>query len=329
MNLKQASTVLKSYITADVPTFLWGAPGVGKSDVVRDAAKELNCSLIDFRAVLRDPVDLRGLPSIDGDKARWLVPSDLPNVERDGPTGILFLDELNAAPPMMQAACFGLVLDRKVGDYELPAGWKIVAAGNRQSDRAAAQKMPSALANRFAHIDVEPDIDAWTAWASQKAIDPMVIGFLNFRPNQLHNMDSGDHRTFPTPRAWAQVNKVLDNPDDIRALMVKGLVGEGASAEFDGFIRAFRDLPPLASILSDPTGARLPQKSDGKFAVAYGLAGRVRNANEFDAGMTYMRRIEAEFEILYCLSATRREEALTENQTFIDWTQRHKHIVLG
>ena len=189
MNLNQASEALDYFIDVDIPTFIWGAPGVGKSSIVAQMTEKRRWGLVDFRLTTRDPVSLMGLPSLQGTTTKWLSPDEYPQVERDGEKGILFLDELNAASPAMQTAAFGLVLERKIGSYQLPPKWRIVAAGNRQSDRAAAQRMPSALANRFAHIYVEPDIETTVKHFGEKALDPMLIAFLRFRPNLLHKMD--------------------------------------------------------------------------------------------------------------------------------------------
>ena len=143
------------------PAFLWGAPGVGKSQVVAQVAAALGLRLIDIRAVLLDPVDLRGLPTVEDGKAAWAIPAFLP----ENGAGILFLDELNAAPPLVQAACYQLVLDRALGEYHLPEGWSVFAAGNREGDRAVTSRMSSALANRFVHLSFEPDLDDWSRWA--------------------------------------------------------------------------------------------------------------------------------------------------------------------
>lgn len=329
MNLQQAERALSAYLDADVPAFLWGAPGVGKSDIVRAVSRARGVPLIDFRAVLREPIDLRGLPVADvaSGKAIWLEPAELPNADRDGPEGILFMDELNAAPAQMQAACFGLVLDRRVGEYRLPAGWRIVAAGNRQSDRAAAQRMPSALANRFAHLDVEPNVDAWSTWAASAGIPPVVLAFIRFRPNLLHVMDSADLRAFPTPRAWASVAKVAGAADDIRFQLVAGLVGEGAAAEFEGFVRTWRELPAFESIVRDPAGAIVPSGPAAMFAVSAMVARRADMGN-FARVLEYANRLPREFEIMAAVDAVRRDPALCETGAFVAWASRNVDVTI-
>lgn len=336
MNLIDAKTAIKVYTECDIPCFLWGPPGVGKSDAVRQVADDLGeLPVIDFRAILRDPVDLRGLPSIDhkNNVAKWLPPDDLPNEKRDGKEGILFLDELNAAPQSVQAACFGLVLDRKVGDYHLPKGWRVIAAGNRQSDRAAAQRVPSALANRFAHIDVEPDIDAFTDWATRNDISSEVVAFLRYRPALLHDMKSQDGKdliAFPTPRAWANVSKIVDaKPDQsLRLKLVQGLVGLGAVTEFESFMRIISKLPSLDSIILSPTKVDIPTEPAARYAVASGLA---RKATKQNIGniILYAARMPKEFEVMLVQEATRRDPLVGQHKSFIDWMQKNQHVILG
>lgn len=337
MDIKNAKKAMLAYMQHDIPTFLWGAPGVGKSDAVRQVAKEVDNTLtdgipvIDFRAILRDPVDIRGLPSIDHKAgiARWLPPSDLPNEDRDGPEGILFMDELNAAPQAVQAACFGLVLDRKVGEYHLPPGWRIIAAGNRAGDRAAAQRMPSALANRFAHIDVEASTEAWAEWANQTNLAPEVVAFIRFRPALLHNMDTAqsDLRTFPTPRAWASVAKfVNDTTDtDFRFQLVKGLVGEGAAIELEGFLRIYQNLPSLDAILTAPKQTKVPDEVAARFAIASGLARKVTQ-NNFKNAVIYMERMPKEFEAMMVLDAIKRNGKIAHCAAFVEWASKNHHI---
>lgn len=327
MNIAQTSTALAHYVDANIPAFLWGAPGIGKSDCVASLAGERDLPMIDLRAILLDPVDLRGLPFVSEGRAAWARPTFLPDAERHGPAGILFLDELNAAPPSTQAACFQLVLNRRVGEYDLPPGWRIVAAGNRATDRAAAQRMPSALANRFAHIDVEADPTDWRQWANRAGIEPMVSAFIAFRPELLQKMDSPDLRAFPTPRAWAQVSKVAGAPHAIRLQLVAGIVGEGAGAEFEAFAQMYAQLPSIKAILANPQGERVPDEPATRYAVAAGIA-RAATAENFAAVMTYAQRLPREFEILTCVDAVKRDPALCGTRAFVDFATRNQDVTL-
>ena len=198
MKASAITEALKSLIAAKRPVFLWGPPGVGKSSIVGQVAAAKNLCLKDLRALLLDPVDIRGLPHLASDgRATWAIPDFLPS---DG-AGLLFLDELNAAPSMVQAAFYQLILDRKLGEYTLPDDWVIVAAGNRDSDRATTSRMPSPLRNRFVHLTFEVDTEDWSNWAISNKIRPEVIAFIRFRPELLNQFDK-DAFAFPTPRTW-------------------------------------------------------------------------------------------------------------------------------
>ena len=182
MRPSDVSKALAALVPTRRPVYLWGPPGVGKSSLVRQAAERLGLGLVDVRATLLDPVDLRGLPRLDGDRAAWLPPAFLP---RAG-DGVLFLDELAQAAPLVQAACLQLTLDRKVGEYDLPAGWTVVAASNRSEDRAGTHRLISPLLNRFVHLDLDVSADDWQQWAVPAGVAPEVRGFLRYRPALLY-----------------------------------------------------------------------------------------------------------------------------------------------
>lgn len=328
MKLDTAANLLNTYLVADIPAFLWGAPGIGKSDIVRAAARTEGLPIIDLRAILLDPVDLRGLPMVHDGAAKWAKPDFLPDAARDGERGLLFLDELNAAPPSVQAACFQLVFDRKLGEYTLPAGWRIVAAGNRQSDRAAAQRMASALGNRFGHIDCEVCPAAWRNWAESVGLHPAVIAFISYRNELLHKMDGSDLRAFPTPRSWAAVAKVADASPAIRPHAVAGLVGDGAAAEFEGFMRTWQRLPPIADILNNPGGAIVPGMDEPGllYAVSIALMRKMEPGNAA-AVITYLERMPSpEFAVMAITGAAKRDARLDAVSAVTDWRIRNSKV---
>ena len=190
MRPSQVSASLTHLIKRQRPAFLWGPPGAGKSDVVAEIAKDLGLELRDVRLNLLDPVDLKGFPVVKGAGAKqqmsFVPPDFLPTKGK----GILFLDEMNSAPRAVQAAAYQLILNRKIGEYELPVGWAVVAAGNRAGDRAVVNDMPSALANRLVHIDFEVDVDDWYDWALQHGVSDLTRAFIKFRPALLHRLDA-------------------------------------------------------------------------------------------------------------------------------------------
>ena len=262
MKASDISGALRVLVSARQPVFVWGGPGIGKSAVVKQLAEALKIPLQDVRALLLDPVDLRGLPFLGNDgRSKWATPEFLPQ----GGSGILFLDELNAAPAMVQAGCYQLVLDRRLGEYTLPEGWAIIAAGNRDSDRGATTRMPTPLRNRFVHLDFEVDVQEWSEWGIQAGIRPEVIAFLRFRPELLSAFDR-DANAFPSPRSWEFVSRILDslgsksNPA-IEHEVIAGAVGTGAATEFSAFLRMFRELPNIDAILLNPLKEPVPENA--------------------------------------------------------------------
>jgi hypothetical protein len=244
-----------------IPTvMLWGQPGVGKSDGVRGLAEKLkvvtkkDVQVHDVRLLLFNPVDLRGIPVADANKefAKWLKPQIFNMDDSPNKLHILFLDEITAAPPSVQASAYQLTLDRKVGEHKLPDNVIIMCAGNRVQDKGVAYKMPTPLANRMTHFDVICELEDWKDWAIPNNIHPLVIGFLNFRTNFLNKFDaSSDDSAFPTPRSWEFVSRYLHIYKDIDGAypMVAGSIGEGAAVEFKAFSKVFGSLPNIQDIL--------------------------------------------------------------------------------
>ncbi|WP_027180468.1 AAA family ATPase [Maridesulfovibrio bastinii] len=326
MNPKQIVKSLKTVIKAKQPTFLWGPPGVGKSQVVRQAASELLYDLIDLRAILLDPVDLRGLPKISGKVASWCSPSFLPSEGR----GILFLDELNAAPPLVQAACYQLILDRKIGEYELPDGWVVIAAGNRDSDKAVTHKMPSALANRFVHLDFEVSIEDWLEWGRENKVSEEILAFIRFRPNLLHDFDpQRQEKAFPSPRSWEFVSKMisagLDN--EIEYELIKGTVGEGAAAEFCGFCRIYKNIPDPEDVLNSPEDVAIPDDPATVYALCESVASKA-SSERAENIMTFASRLPVEFGVLLVRNAVRKERSIVKSQGFERWATANSDILV-
>jgi len=233
---------------------LWGPPGIGKSDLVRELAEETDRKFVDIRLSTIDPVDLRGLPQIDTTDSitRWLPPDFLPH--GSGSPGILFLDEINAASPMIQASAYQLILDRRLGNYTVPDDWFVIAAGNRLSDRSVTYRLPSALANRFSHFEIVVSPEEWFSWAWKNDIDPYIISFLRHHPSLLLQFDPDSNRiAFPTPRSWAFASTFEDVRDIDINLYYKGLqgsIGSSASQQFLAFLKHRDDLPDPDVVLN-------------------------------------------------------------------------------
>lgn len=283
---------------------------MGKSALVSQLAKAEEVEFIDVRMSLLNPVDLRGIPVADLQKqiARWLIPSFLPKTGK----GILFLDELNVAPPAVQAAAYQLILDRKVGEYELPKGWYIMAAGNRMSDRAITHEMPSALRNRFAHIEVEPMFEPWRIWALENGLDTRVVMFLAWRAETeqdiLFDFDPKVHvRAFPTPRSWHMVSKLLvagASPLDDQDL-ISGTVGAGAATELASFSELMTKLPNADEVVvKGKMDVQFPSESEigQRYAFCGALVGAALRARD-DDGLEAAKNLTR-----YCVKSIKAEE---------------------
>jgi hypothetical protein len=259
------------------PVMLWGPPGVGKSQMVAQVAADHGVPVIDIRLSQMEPSDLRGIPFRVGDHVEWAVPAMLPDAQRHGPRGILFLDEITSVPPSVSAAAYQLILDRRLGAYEVPHGWAIFAAGNRQGDRGVTYTMPAPLANRFSHFELDVNLDDWVAWAYAHGIDERLIGFLRFRPELLFEFDPAHNPVaFPSPRSWEFAHRALHKFGDNNELMIGALqacVGPAAGVELAAFVDNLDQLPDLDAILRGEQ-VPVPRETDLQYAVASALVAR-------------------------------------------------------
>jgi len=326
MKPSHAAEAIETCIDARQPLFIWGAPGVGKSSVVKQVAKEKGITLIDQRLTLLDSVDLRGFPRVKNDKMSFAIPEFLPDDPNS--SGVLFLDEMNAAPPAVQSAAYQLVLDRRLGEYELPAGWSIIAAGKRETHQGATYTMAAPLANRFAHIDFDVDFDDWRQWAMSNDFRPEVVNFINLRPGLLNDFDP-DKRAFPTPRSWEFVNRTLDRARSpvVERALIAGSVGEGASAEFAAFLKIYRNLPIPDAVLLNPKSAQVPEDLATLYALCGALAARASDAN-FERLVEYCGRLKEEFQVLCIRDAVTRNRDLANHKSFTDWAIKNATVLI-
>lgn len=267
------------------PVMLWGPPGVGKSDLITQIGERNNIPVIDIRLSQMEPSDLRGIPFREKNSVEWAIPSMLPDAKKHGAQGILFLDEITSAVPSVSAAAYQLILDRKLGEYKVPDGWAIFAAGNRQGDRGVTYTMPSPLANRFSHYEVDINLDDWVSWAYKNNIDEKIIAFLRFRPELLFDFDPAHNPVaFPTPRSWQFAHKALlkfSNSPQILLGSLQACVGPAAGIELKAFIDSVDQMPDLDAILTGED-IKAPKEIDLQYAVASALVGRAIKAKEKD-----------------------------------------------
>lgn len=343
MRPQAIASALQILIPAKRPIMIWGSPGVGKSDLVRQDAKTRGSDyrFIDLRLSQLDPVDMRGIPVYDVKKKQtnWAIPNFLP---QEG-EGTLFLDELNSAPQATMAAAYQLILDRKLGDYILPLGWCVIAAGNNVGDRAIVNQMSTALRNRFVHIDFEVNLDDWCQWALMNNINPEVLSFLRFRPGYLNIFDTStqtskeakkatlSEKAFATPRSWKFVSDILTATHSqslsIEFELIKGTVGEGPAGEFLAFQKCYKDMPNLDIVIGSPETAAVPDNPATLYAISTGLAMKATLDNVKNI-LVYAERLPKEFQVLLVKDAVVRNREIANTKTFEKWGVKNADILL-
>ena len=255
---EQARRLITKCFDKKRPVFLWGPPGIGKSEVVAAIAEEKQGLMIDLRLAQMEPTDLRGIPYYNKDTGLmdWAPPIDLPSEETASqyPVVVLFLDEMNSAAPSIQAAAYQLILNRRIGKYKLPENVVVIAAGNRESDKGVTYRMPAPLANRFLHLEMRVDHPSWEIWATLNRIHKDVVGYIGFAKQDLYDFDPrSSSRSFATPRSWTFVSEILSDEDthesDLTDL-VAGAVGEGVAVKFMAHRKVSGHLPLPINVLT-------------------------------------------------------------------------------
>ncbi len=330
MKAKELSQSITAMVEAKIPSFIWGPPGIGKSSIVKQIAERNNYEFIDLRLSLMDPTDLKGIPFYDKDEhqALWAPPSFLP---REG-KGILFLDELNSAPPAVQASAYQLILDRKVGEYTLPDGWAIVAAGNREGDRGVVYRMPSPLANRFVHLDMDVSVEDWRDWAFKSDIDRRVIAYIGYKSDDLFSFDpTKNEKSFATPRSWEFVSSVLKSSMDEKLLLetISGAIGKERAVQFLSFAKVMHKLPDIGDILETGEGA-YPEEVDVLHALATGLVMAVRqdpSSIKMDNLLNYTLELQSEFSVMVVQDLQRAGFTMEEQRNFSKWVGKFAYLL--
>jgi len=315
VNATRLQEVIAACAAIGKPLMIWGSPGIGKSESVKQYAKRIEAELIDIRLAQYDSVDLRGLPDVDGSTGLtvWRAPSTLPLEGSNYPTDkpiVLFLDEMMQASNAVQSVAFQIVLDRAVGEHKLLPNVIIIAASNRDTDRAGVGRMLTPLANRFAHVEMVADIEAWRDWALQSDIHPLIVGYLSSRPANLDQFDAAQKsgaKAFATPRSWESVSNALKLFDDNPAmaeLMTAAMVGEAVASEFNAFVRNAERIPTLEQIVAGPDKAKVPEDTDALYAVTSMLMMRV-SKEIVEPVITYVKRLPMEYQTLWLADVSR------------------------
>ena len=283
-----AKASIKHALKKKRPIFLWGPPGIGKSDIVKQISDSFtNSHLIDIRLSLWEPTDIKGIPYFDSNSGTmvWGAPSELPSEEFAAQFDhiTLFLDEMNSAAPSVQAAAYQLILNRRVGQYKLPDNVMIVAAGNREADKGVTYRMPAPLANRFIHLELAVNFDDWFQWSINNNIHKDVVGFLTFSKKDLYDFDpKSPSRSFATPRSWSFVSELLEDELDENTTtdLVSGAVGEGLAVKFMAHRKVASSMPNPTEILAGKVKEMKTKEISAMYSLTVSLCYELKEASD-------------------------------------------------
>jgi hypothetical protein len=280
-----ARTSIERCFKTKRPVFLWGPPGIGKSDLIQSIADDMNALVIDLRLGQMEPTDLRGIPYYNktNNNMDWAPPVDLPTNELASKYDsiVLFLDELTSGAPSVQAAAYQLVLNRKIGNYTLPDNVVIVAAGNRESDKGVTYRMPTPLANRFVHLELRVDFNSWVDWAVVNNIHKDVVGYLTFAKGDLYDFDAkSSSRAFATPRSWVFVSELIDDTMTSNTMMnlIAGTVGEGLAIKFMAHRKFAQKMPNPSDILAGKITGLEVREVSAMYSLVIGMCYELKEA---------------------------------------------------
>lgn len=329
MKISDMKRVIKeNFLNQKTPLFFHGSPGIGKTEGVEQAHKELEKELkrkIHLRTIILsqyESVDLRGLPKVVEEMTRWCGPEELTYKEDD--EVIIFFDELPNAAQDVQKAAQQLIHTGRIGTLVMPKNTLFIAAGNRQGDKAGANRILSALANRFEHHDVEACEKDWiNNWAIPRGIDHSIIAFISWKPLAFNTFDA-NRRENATPRTWVKVHDLMgSNMFDERVL---GTVGKGEGSEFLAHRKIWNILPSAEAIWKDPSKVEMPKEASIQYATAMNLALKATTEN-FSNALTFMKKAGKEMQIVYIQYACSTQNKVRSLKEFQAYLKENKGII--
>ena len=313
------------------PLFTWGPPGIGKSQVVQQVSVEAQVGFKRVSAVNLDPTDVRGIPVPEDGSAVWVPPEFLPRADRDGPVGILHWDDVGTAPPQVQAALFRILLEHQMDNYVMPKGWVQVASSNNVEDRALVKRLPSPVANRFIHVDMDVNVEDWTAHAVKASFHPMVIAFIQIHQGLLFQFNpETDTRAFPTPRTHEFLSRLLYAIPEPPLELMSGTVGGAVAAQFMAFMKLRHELPDLNRIMGGDN--IIPQRLDILYVTVTALVDMTKEQKHFDRLIRYslqFPKMATEAAVLLVMLLRNKDaKKVVSSPAWADWATRFKHVIL-
>ena len=333
VNSIELKDLVKEALEAQLVPMISGSPAIGKSDIVRQVAKDFDLKVIDIRLSQSDPTDLAGFPKLDGKKATY-VPIDTfpiegdplpinPETNKEYAGWLIFLDEINSGALAVQAAAYKLALDKMVGQHKLHKNVAIVAAGNLMTDKAIVNRMSTAMQSRLAHFELIVDPPIWRKWATANNIDYRIISFIGFKPESLYQFKP-DHNgnTYPSPRTWEFLNRIVKKYDKeipaSRIPLMASVIDEAAAREFYAYAQVFENLITIPQIIANPTGIPVPEEPSIKYALS-GSIGQHLTKDNAPQLMPFVSRMPIEFQILSLQIGLERNKEILQTQVVKDW----------
>lgn len=350
MNIDQMKQSLRLAFKADIPIMLWGPPGVGKTQGLYQLAAKEGYKVIDVRLSQVEPVDLRGIPTVDEQgRTNWAIPSMWPDPNDNDTKYLVFFDEINHGNNSTMSAAFQAIQERKLGEYQFPAGCRFAAAGNRAKDRSIANQMPVALRNRFMHLEVSSSVEGFVAHGMKQGFHELVLGFIRFSPQSLNELiehsntdeefqrtsEVKTHNAIATPRTWEGVHKLLNvatdattNQIDFESIkpLILGMVGEEMAVKFNGYAQFYKDLPDIDKLIKNPSNFDVPENPGMLYAIAASLAQKITETNA-DNVVKYLTRMPEEFQAMCMKDAVARDMSLIATTAFADWSDANANIL--
>lgn len=332
----QLVELIKAYVPAQIVPMITGSPGIGKSAVVHQVAKEYNLKVIDLRLAQCDPTDIGGFPTFNNGRATYAPMDTFPIEEDEIPEGysgwLLFLDEMNSSSRAVQAASYKLVLDRMVGQHKLHSKVAIVCAGNLETDNAIVEELSTALQSRMAHVELSLNHETWCDWAMSNGFDHRITDFIKFKPNALYTFKP-DHtdNTYACPRTWEFLNRLMVNVDiqsPIFKPLAAGVISEGVAFEFITFTKIYQSLPTIESILASPTTTSVPSEPSVLYAITGALSNHVKEET-LDVLVKYIERLPSEFQVLTVKEIVHRNTEMINKPSIQKWTEKIADMLIA
>jgi len=333
MRPKQLANFLEIALKEKLCVLIKGAPGTGKTEIIEQSCRKLNHDMILEHPVVSDPTDYKGLPFVDkkGESAHFLPFGNLNRLIHTKKPTVFFMDDLGQAPPAVQAACMQLMLARRINGHRLSDNVVILAATNRQKDRAGVTGMLEPVKSRFATIiELEPNVDDWVEWAYRNDVPNELIAFISFRKNLLHDFKpTSDLTNSPSPRTVFNVARLINAgiSEESYYEIISGAAGEGFATEFITFVKMAKELPTVEYMLANPEKFDIPADPGTKYAMAVALARSATIKNK-TAIFKIAERLPKEFEVLLIRDAILLEKKLQKTIEYTKWVSKNSSIII-